>query len=188
MATSLPATMKQESGRAVKSRLKSQIKRKQLLESTGKQPGAAPKGTQGHEPRNLERPGPAGGSGSGRPEGRRPRPRPHPGAHTVSPGIPRQPALRGPTVKQWAQRHAHSSPKPGQLLLRMGTRLHRLHATASSSQLPGAKAGRDPCDGPSGSCPGPAPSTRRHTVRPRQAALALCLPEQTTALLGEKYP
>lgn len=41
----------------MKSRLKSQIKRKQLLESTGKQPGAAPKGTQGHEPRNLERQG-----------------------------------------------------------------------------------------------------------------------------------
>ena len=126
-------------------------------------------------------------SGSGHPEGRRPRPRPHPGAPTVSPGIPRQPALRGPTVKKWAQRHAHSSPKPGQLLLRMGTRAHRLHAI-SSSQLPGARAGRDPRDGPSGSCPGPAPSTRRRTVRPRQVALALCLPEQTTALLGEKYP
>lgn len=31
----------------MKSRLKSQIKRKQLLESTGKQPGAAPKATKG---------------------------------------------------------------------------------------------------------------------------------------------
>lgn len=106
------ATVRRERDRAVGSRTRSQREHTPLSESTGKQPGAARKGTQGQEPRDLERPGPAGGSGSssGRPEGRRPRPTPHPGAHTVSPGLPRQPALRGPTAKKWAQHHAHSSP------------------------------------------------------------------------------
>ena len=48
--------------------------------------------------------------------------------------------------------------------------------------------GRERAESPMMAPAGPAPSTRRHTARPRQAALALCLPGQTTALLGEKYP
>lgn len=149
--------------------------------------------TRGQQPRSLGRPGACRRlqlrSGHQPPRGQEAQAQAASWSSHSLTGLPRQPASRDPTVKKWAQCHAHSPhPQPGQLLLRLGTRAHRLHAAASSSQLPGARAGGDPRDGPGRSSPGPAPSTPRRTARPRQAALALCPPEQTTALLGEKYP
>ena len=91
--------------------------------------------------------------GTSRPEGRRPRPRPHPGAHTASPGRPRQPASRDPTVKKWARCHAHSAPSRS--LVSSCSEWAR-GCTGSTpqqwSQLPGARAGGEPHDGPGRSC------------------------------------
>lgn len=180
-----------ESGRAVANRSESQTKCKQLLEVTGEPPGAAPKGT-GLEIWKGQ--GPASGSSSSSgyqpPRGQKAKAQAASWSSHSLTRTSKTASLKGPNCQEVGPmpRTQHPLPQPGQLLLQMGTRVHRLHAAASSSQLPGARACGDPRDGPGRSCPGPAPSTPRRTARPRQAALALCLLGQTTALLGEKYP